>query len=61
MVIAAVLMSSITCDCSTSLGFNFLAREKARHEIKADQGSVRVTGMERGANQCQADDRVWLN
>lgn len=55
MVIAAVLMSSITCDRSTSAGFNFLARKRARHEIEAEQGSLWVTGTEKGGNQCKVD------
>lgn len=53
MVIAAVLMSSITCDHSTSTGFNFLAGERAGHEITAERGTLQVTGTERGANQCR--------
>lgn len=58
MVIAAVLMSSITCDRSTSAGFNFLAGERARHEIKAER---RVTVGDGEEERSQSMPGRWLS
>lgn len=35
--------------------------ERARHEIKAERGSLWVTGTERGANQWQGRAELTLN